>query len=476
MVRIVLVGCGNIASGVHLPALDILRQRGAVDIVGVADLDAKRAQAAATKFAVAHYGTDWLELVGKTGAQALSICLPPGPNVEVAVGALERGLHVMTEKPPARDLKGGARLAEAAAVTAQLVTMVAFNRLFAPLYVKLMQMATRLGPPHVFSGRFTRPGLGTGPSDTAADWITSDGSHALDLAIATLGDPQAFAVNRRLVGSGPDNVWTIQFHMQQGSAVLVLDFAAGRRVERFEISGPGYDAVLELPGRGEWAQQGGDTQQWQSVEETQTESAVTNYGYLGEYCAFMDAIQGKTPRPAADFAYAARFMHLVRQILDCSNGEWRAVRRVDLTVARRAPIKVEAVAGDTARTTPGARPIVAIWQHPAAQSKFFTQHQLTELREKCELRLRAENSPAEKEIGQTDALVLGWDAPVLTPELIDKAKQLKLVVVIGASVRQVHPELLLSRGILLCSTSDAIAQSVAEHCLLGALAGRGDGH
>ena len=72
----------------------------------------------------------------------------------------------------------------------------------------------------------------------------------------------------------------------------MFDFVAGRRVERFEISGPGYDAVLELPNRGEWAQQGSETQEWKSAQETGTESAVTNYGYLGEYCAFVDAIQG----------------------------------------------------------------------------------------------------------------------------------------------------------------------------------------
>jgi phosphoglycerate dehydrogenase-like enzyme len=44
-------------------------------------------------------------------------------------------------------------------------------------------------------------------------------------------------------------------------------------------------------------------------------------------------------------------------------------------------------------------------------------------------------------------------------------------VVIGASVRSVEPAYLLDRGVTVCCTADAIARSVAEHCLMLTLAG-----
>src|SRR5206468_3351945 len=70
-----------------------------------------------------------------------------------------------------------------------------------------------------------------------------------------------------------------------------------------------------------------------------------------------------------------------------------------------------------------------------------------------------------------EALVTGWSSPPPTVAQLESATKLSLVVVIGASVRSVYPELLLSRNVTICNTADAIAESVAEHCLLLALAG-----
>lgn len=455
-----------------MPVLDSLRRAGIAEPVGIVDLLAKRTELLKSKFGVVASGANWEEIANQTGAQAVSICLPPGPNVDVAVRALERGMHVLTEKPPARDMKGAFRLAEAACANPNLVTMVAFNRRFAPLYTKLMVHAVRLGKPHLFSGRFTRPGLGTHPSDTATDWITSDGSHALDLAIATVGFPHSIAVSRAQVGNAPDNVWAIQLHTEQGAAILALDFAAGRRVERFEVSGPGYDGVLELPDHGEWAQQALEPQVWKAKEESQTEDFKTNYGYLGEYQAFVGAVQGKLARPAIDFAYACKFMGLVEQILECKSGEMRSVPQYRLSDREGQAVEVGTPISVTAASrSAGTQPVVAIWQSPTSHARFFSQERLANLRERCELRLRGEEDLLGKNLSQTQALILGWDSPVLTADLIAQATELKLVVVIGASVRLAQPQLLLERGILLCSTSDAIAQSVAEHCLMGALVG-----
>ena len=70
-----------------------------------------------------------------------------------------------------------------------------------------------------------------------------------------------------------------------------------------------------------------------------------------------------------------------------------------------------------------------------------------------------------------EAIVTGWSSTFPTLAQLDTATSLNLVVVMGASVRGIHPERLLKRGVTICNTADAIAASVAEHCVLLALAG-----
>lgn len=319
MVKLVLAGCGGIARAAHLPALVALSAEGLIDLVGICDLDTATARDAAAANGVADSDGDWRRLVERTGAQAISLCLPPGPNVRIAVEALEAGLHVICEKPPARDAAQARRMADAARARSDLVTMIAFNRRFAPLYTLAMDRSLALGTPHAFYGRFTRGAMGTEPSNTASDWITSDGSHALDLALATIGEPSRIAVTRKRCGSAADNVWTVQLSGARGAAVLILDFAAGRRVERFEWSGPSYDVALELPASAEWSVRGAELERWTLPAATGTPDFFTSYGFPDEYRALARAIEGGE-RPAADFEYGWRFMAIVEAILACESG------------------------------------------------------------------------------------------------------------------------------------------------------------
>lgn len=471
MVRILLIGCGQIATFAHLPSLIRLQELGQIEIAGVCDVDLERAKSVASQFNIAHAGTDWKQMVTATNANAVSACLPPGPNAEISVQAIEMGLHVICEKPPGRTVQQAERMATAAADHPELVNMIAFNRRHAPLYVRAIQDSLKFGQPHTFYGRFTRPSLGANPSNTVKDWITSDGSHSLDLAIATIGFPHRVSVARQQVGSGADNVWTIQLHAATASAVLLLDFTAGRRVERFEWSGAGYDVLLELPDRAEWCQQGEETQHWAALDLTQTDSFPINYGFLGEYQDFVDAILGTSPRPQADFQYGVAFMHLVRTILECASGELRQVPPLENRNTATASEQVSERLSESLDRSISHRPVVQIMQSPAGQTRFFDLESLSHLSEHCDVRTKPPQSEHSYDLSQTNVLVTGWAAQLPSPEELAQAEQLKLVVLIGASVAALQPKLLVERNILVCNTADAIAQSVAEHCLLSALAG-----
>jgi len=402
--KIVLAGAGAIGRAVHLPALAALREEGLVDLVGICDVNVVAAREMAAKFQVPGFGADLSDLVRRVDAQAVSIAIPPGPNAQLAIDALALGLHVMTEKPPARTVGQAQRMVQAASAHPELVTMTAFNRRHAPFYVRAIQASNALGPPRAFHGRFTRASLGHGPSDTATDWITSDAAHAIDLAIATMGVPARVSVARRLCGSGPDNVWTIQLHTASGSAVLVFDFAAGRRVERFEWSGPGYDVALELPGRGEWAVRGRPVEVWTvqgAQENTQGDRVFADYGFLDQYRAFVAAIQERR-QPPNNFAYGVTFMRLVATILDMQSGESCEFQ------AEVVEAPVPAAAKEQARVgLVPTRSAVWILQAPQARQRQFEISQLSSVADNCDLRLRVADE-WRRDLAKTHAIVTGW--------------------------------------------------------------------
>jgi phosphoglycerate dehydrogenase-like enzyme len=274
--------------------------------------------------------------------------------------------------------------------------------------------------------------------------------------------PHSVAVSRHGAGLGPDNIWTIQLISDAGAAVLVFGFAAGRRVERYEWIGAGYDVVLDMPEQGEWSQQGRDPEIFRAADLTGATDYHINYGFVNEYQAFADAIDGRGERPRADFLYAAAFMEVVQTILNSQPGQMYSLSRTTETVAAPVtPVKAPAATAHTGG-------IVQFLQPVGAQGTYFTVEQFTQLARHGTVR-RDGNVPA---LDDVNALVLGWGAPAVTAEQLALAKRLQLVVVLGASVQWAVPlPLLLERGVTVCNTADAIAQSVAEHCLLLTLAG-----
>ena len=308
-------------------------------------------------------------------------------------------------------------MADAAAARPDLVTMIAFNRRYAPLYRLARRRSSEIGPAHSFVARFTRGAIGQDPSTAAGDWVSSDGSHALDLAIATPGVPHQVTVARKSVGAGPDNAWLIQLVSSQGQSVVWLDFAAGRRLERFEWVGPGYDVSLELPDQGGWMHRGG-AESWIASEISGSGEFAVNYGFLDEHRAFAEAIAGKAPRPDADFAYGALFMRLIDQILSATSGE---TRRLDPAAA---PIGLPASELPTVRSVRKAprRPVVAVLQPAAAVRRYFPGGPLAEVSATCDLRFSSETEPFAC-LSEADAVILGWGAPALTPGAAQSAEK-----------------------------------------------------
>lgn len=465
MTRLLVVGCGEIAMAAHLPAALRLQDEGLVEVIAC-DADAAKRKKAASQLGVPVVA-DAAEAF--ESVDAVAICVPPGPNADLAIAAAERGLHVLCEKPPGRDARQAEHMASAAAAHPEIITMVAFNRRYLPLYQRAVARSADLGPPTAFFGRFSRPGMGGQPSNTATDWLTSDSIHVIDLAIATMGHPTAVGVDRRVVGAGAENVWTLQLHADHGSAVLLFHYAAGRRTERYEWSGPGYDVCLDVPGVGEappsleWAVAGRRV----DVETADSAEDPASFGFVDEYRAFAGAIAGTAPRPAADFAHGAALMRLIATILETPPG------RTATVVGPALPAKVApaAVAEPVAAGPSEDRPTVVLAHPVGAQPAYFPAALLAALGARCSVQTASTEADLEALLATARVLVTGRGAIAPPADLLARAPHLELLVSVGASVRALDPNALLERGVVLCNTAEAVAKSVAEHCLMVTLAG-----
>lgn len=93
--RIAVVGCGAIAQRHHLPSL---RYVAGTELVAVVDCDFRRAQEVSTQFGVPKAFDDW-EVLTPDIADIAIVCVPNNLHFIVAKGLLERGIHVLCEKP-----------------------------------------------------------------------------------------------------------------------------------------------------------------------------------------------------------------------------------------------------------------------------------------------------------------------------------------------------------------------------------------
>src|SRR4051794_21357591 len=97
MMKAVLVGCGAMSKR----WLDAARQIDGLDVVGLVDLDAERAQARAREYELARavVGTSLDAVLDQTKPDAVFDVVVPAARREVAFSAFAHNCHLLTEKP-----------------------------------------------------------------------------------------------------------------------------------------------------------------------------------------------------------------------------------------------------------------------------------------------------------------------------------------------------------------------------------------
>lgn len=109
-----MVGAGNICE-FHVAAVKALPN---VELIGITDLDRDKAEAAAKKWGTTAFAT--MDDLIAAGANVIHVLTPPAAHGKVTLAALERGCHVLVEKPITEDEQEAlaiAKLAKAKGLT-----------------------------------------------------------------------------------------------------------------------------------------------------------------------------------------------------------------------------------------------------------------------------------------------------------------------------------------------------------------------
>ena len=189
MLKVGLCGVGGI-SGAHIPAWEAMED---AELVALCDVRPGQME----KYPGKRRHTDVDEMLAKEQLDILDICLPTYLHAEVALRAMERGIHVLCEKPISLHREDVARL-YAAARQNGVRFMVAQVLRFWPEYAALKEIYDSGRYGKLLSGCMTR--LGQCPKWSWDGWMKDEARsglvpfdlhiHDLDFMVYAFGRPK----------------------------------------------------------------------------------------------------------------------------------------------------------------------------------------------------------------------------------------------------------------------------------------------
>jgi predicted dehydrogenase len=240
-VRIGCVGCGAHAVGTLYPAL----YHAPLEVISVCDRDPERMERAQRQFGAQAGFTALEQMLDGPELDALIVCGPPELHYQAALQAMDRGLHVFVEKPPAPSLAATLELRRVAQATGRQCA-VGFMKRFALRY----QQAKAIAASEPF-GSLTQLTIKYSHWPTPnlrwmLDFMTI---HLCDLARYFAGDLERITIETK------ENAGQFSFSMvgraKAGCLVSLITSSHEPRIkERVELVGEGevvvVDNVIEL--------------------------------------------------------------------------------------------------------------------------------------------------------------------------------------------------------------------------------------
>lgn len=448
-ISVAVIGSGAIAFRSHMPELARLAGKGMLFLHTVCDIDRSRADKAQREFGFMKVSSHAEEVVADPDIDAVYIFGTVEMHYELGKQVLNAGKHLFVEKPPASSEEEVAELSRIAAAQ-QLVAVAGFNRRFSPGIAFIKKMIDDGLTPTLSEAIFNKPMFDVPAPYGASSWFFANSIHALDTLVYLKGVPEqiASAAAGRGIKTHERYLHAAFCRWADGTpALLVADNAAGEREETYRFHFPNRTYVVS------------ETEVVsQSAGVSRTELTYTGTGFAEEHAEFVRAILDRAHVPVNSLASAAETVLLTRKIEEAYIGPLGS------------PAQKESPAVTTPRSSLATRSqedsIVGRKPRVLVLSPGFLKEELARMNTLFELRYDGDDSGSES----VDAIITGANVP-LRDELFTKNPSLKIVGVVGASVRKYYPESALAHGVPLVSASESYAEAVAEFIVMQAIVG-----
>lgn len=196
MLKVGLVGVGGI-SGAHIPAWEAMED---AELTALCDIRREQME----RYPEKRWYLDFEEMLEKEELDILDICLPTYLHADFAIKAMNKGIHVLCEKPISLNAEDVERIYDTAKrnkvcfMTAQVVR-------FWPEYIMLKELYETQKYGRLLSGYMSR--LGNTPPWSWDGWMTDETRsglvpfdlhiHDLDYMVYVFGRPQKVTCHRR---------------------------------------------------------------------------------------------------------------------------------------------------------------------------------------------------------------------------------------------------------------------------------------
>ncbi len=292
-IRVGLLGAGNFARGVLMPAM---RQSGTV-LTGVCSKNGVSAQSAAKKFGFAFCTTDEDQIYSDDSINAVVIATRHNLHAEQVIQALRSGKHVFCEKPLCLTEEELDEIHSAYASAASCRLMVGFNRRFAPMIQQMRALLSKSEGPFTMQYRVNAgplpPDHWVSDPEQGGGRILSEMCHFVDLLSFICGSiPIAVQAKDVPSPSGQDITAIVEF--QDGSIGTITYVCSGDRSfskERIEVFGGGAVATLDDFRRLDLVRLG--------KKKTFYSRLRQDKGHKSEWRAFSGCIRSRGPAPIA---------------------------------------------------------------------------------------------------------------------------------------------------------------------------------
>ena len=338
ILRVGVIGVGRMGDR-HCRVYSTLRN---TRLVGVCDVSAPLGNRVAQQYEVPFY-SEVDDLLGHV--DAVSITTPTPQHFGLALRCLERGVHVLVEKPMTETVAEAEQLTLAAEASRRVVQVGHIER-FNPTYIELKKLLTDVTPLAV-NWRRLSPYAG---SNTDVDVIYDLMVHDLDLALDLMGtEPRSVAAYGLTAHNGVADHVIAHLHFEGGPLVtLTTSRVTEQKVRMIEVTaqeafleGDLLDKSIRVHRRTIGEYLGNSKYRQESViERVQVPAAEPLYLELQ---AFAQAVlDGRPPQVPARQAW--RVLRLAETIREKCQAEFLTLGAAKMALAAKAPALSQPIA------------------------------------------------------------------------------------------------------------------------------------